>query len=81
MLQFIYLHIFPLIIQILTKKEQQLHVDSAQFERTKALRLRTVNNKLLAGMTKYRVDCVNRILPVRRPINYRVDCGTMIMTC
>ena len=31
-----------------------------------------------AGMTKYRVD---RILPVRWPINYRVDRGTMIMTC
>jgi len=31
------------------KKEQQLHVDSALFERTRALRLRTVNNKLLAA--------------------------------
>jgi len=30
-------------------KEQQLHVDSALFERTMALRLRTVNNKLLAA--------------------------------
>jgi len=28
-LQFIYLHIFPLIIQVLMTKEQQLHVDSA----------------------------------------------------
>jgi len=32
----------------------------------------------LGGMTKYRVD---RILLARRPINYRVDRGTMIMTC
>jgi len=36
------------------------------------------------GMTKYRVDRadrVDRILPARRPLNYRVDRGTMIMLC
>jgi len=40
-----------------------------------------------AGMTKYRVDRadrvdrVDRILPARQPLNYRVDRGTMTMTC
>ena len=33
------------------------------------------------GMIKYRVECVDRILPARRPINYHVDRLTMIMTC
>ena len=30
-------------------KEQQLHIDRALFERTRALHLRMVNNKLLAA--------------------------------
>jgi len=45
---------------------------------------RTVRTGPKYGMTKYRVDradCVDRILPARRPLNYGVDRGTMIMTC
>jgi len=44
----------------------------------KLMYVRTTLGHCLSGMTKYRVD---RILPARRLINYRVDRGTMIMTC